>query len=70
MTWLQPLLTALGWMLGKITLGWLIYRSGKISVFRKADEDAIAAKEIQLQEAVDAPKTRDDLVKRVRESGL
>lgn len=67
---LQPLLTALGWLLEKLTLGFLIYRSGKRSVARKAEENAIAAKDIQLREAIDAPKTRDELVQRVRKSGL
>ena len=69
MTWLQPVLSALGWLLTKLTFGWLIYRQGKLSVYRKQADAAIRAKDKQLKAAIDAPKTKDELLDRLRKSG-
>ena len=69
MAWLQPVLAALGWLLTKITFGWLVYRQGKLSVYRKQADAVIRAKDRQFRDVIDAPRTRDELVERLRKSG-
>lgn len=68
--WLSPLLSALGWLASKLAFGWLIWRNGRLSVYRETADTTLKAKDRQLEAALNAPRTRDELVDRVRKSGL
>jgi hypothetical protein len=67
---LQALVAGLGWLLDKATFGWLMYRAGKWHVRQRQDAAALKARAAQLEAAIDTPKGRDELVDRVRKSGL
>jgi hypothetical protein len=67
---LQALLAALGWAAGKFGLLILVWRAGRARALRRAGEAGREARDRQLDAAIDAPRTRADLVERVRRTGL